>query len=62
MPTPSLIRPHDVILFQGDSITDCGRAQPVGEGLFDATGKGYVTMAGDVASEADVERLLAGLR
>ncbi|MCY3024519.1 MAG: SGNH/GDSL hydrolase family protein [Planctomycetota bacterium] len=26
----------------GDSITDCGRAQPVGEGLFDATGKGYV--------------------
>jgi lysophospholipase L1-like esterase len=26
----------------GDSITDCGRAQPVGEGLFDAICKGYV--------------------
>jgi len=28
----------------GDSITDCGRAQPVGEGLFDALGKGYVSL------------------
>ena len=28
----------------GDSITDCGRAQPVAEGLFDPLGKGYVTM------------------
>jgi lysophospholipase L1-like esterase len=26
----------------GDSVTDCGRALPVGEGLFDAAGKGYV--------------------
>ena len=26
----------------GDSITDCGRTQPVGEGLFEAHGKGYV--------------------
>lgn len=30
------------LLFIGDSITDCGRAQPAGEGLFDALGKGYV--------------------
>lgn len=30
------------LLMIGDSITDCGRAQPVGEGLFDAIGKGYV--------------------
>ena len=27
----------------GDSITDCERARPVGEGLFDALGKGYVS-------------------
>ncbi|HEY3376113.1 MAG TPA: SGNH/GDSL hydrolase family protein [Armatimonadota bacterium] len=26
----------------GDSVTDCGRAQPAGEGLFEAIGKGYV--------------------
>ncbi|MEI8340553.1 MAG: SGNH/GDSL hydrolase family protein [Verrucomicrobiota bacterium] len=26
----------------GDSITDCGRSHPAGEGLFDALGKGYV--------------------
>lgn len=28
----------------GDSITDCGRTQPVGEGLFGALGTGYVSM------------------
>jgi lysophospholipase L1-like esterase len=28
----------------GDSITDCGRKQPVGEGLFDALGHGYVSL------------------
>ena len=27
----------------GDSVTDAGRARPVGEGLFDALGKGYVS-------------------
>ena len=27
----------------GDSITDCGRTQPVGEGLFEAQGRGYVS-------------------
>lgn len=30
------------LLFIGDSITDCERARPVGEGLFGAIGKGYV--------------------
>ncbi len=29
----------------GDSITDGGRARPVGEGLFDALGHGYVAVA-----------------
>lgn len=28
----------------GDSITDCDRAKPAGEGLFDPYGKGYVNM------------------
>lgn len=31
------------VVFIGDSITDCGRAQPVAEGLFDPLGRGYVT-------------------
>ena len=30
------------ILFTGDSITDAGRARPVGEGLWDGVGTGYV--------------------
>lgn len=29
------------LVFIGDSVTDVGRAQPVGEGLFEALGKGY---------------------
>ena len=32
----------DRIVFAGDSVTDMGRAQPKGEGLFDNVGKGYV--------------------
>ncbi len=30
------------VVFIGDSITDAGRAQPVGEGLFDPLGRGFV--------------------
>ena len=33
---------HDKLVMIGDSITDCGRARPVGEGGFDALGHGYV--------------------
>ena len=32
------------LLFLGDSITDAGRTRPVGEGLFDPMGKGYVNV------------------
>ena len=32
------------LLFLGDSITDVGRTRPVGEGLFDPMGKGYVNV------------------
>ena len=38
------LKPHSKLLMIGDSITDCGRARPVGEGLFEATGKGYVAL------------------
>lgn len=33
---------NDRILFAGDSITDMGRGRPVGEGLGDSLGQGYV--------------------
>jgi lysophospholipase L1-like esterase len=38
------IQPGSKLLFIGDSITDCERAKPVGEGLFGAEGKGYVAL------------------
>ncbi|MCE9589518.1 MAG: SGNH/GDSL hydrolase family protein [Planctomycetes bacterium] len=38
------LQKNQKLLFIGDSITDCGRAQPAGEGLFDALGKGYVAL------------------
>jgi lysophospholipase L1-like esterase len=34
----------ETLLFIGDSITDCERAKPAGEGLFGALGKGYVSV------------------
>ena len=37
-----LIHKNAKLVFMGDSITDMGRAQPVGEGLFDPFGRGYV--------------------
>lgn len=33
---------NDRIVFAGDSVTDMESAQPVGEGLFEGVGKGYV--------------------
>lgn len=38
-----LLAPDRKIVFIGDSITDCGRTRPVGEGLFNALGNGYVS-------------------
>ncbi len=37
-----LIQPNSKLLFIGDSITDCGRARPIGEG--DGLGDGYVSL------------------
>lgn len=36
------LQPNQKLLFIGDSITDCGRGKPVGEGRFDGLGNGYV--------------------
>lgn len=36
--------PKSKIVIMGDSITDCGRTQPVGEGLFNAHGHGWVNL------------------
>ncbi len=39
------LQPHSRLLFIGDSITDCGRKRPVGEGVFDqALGDGFVSL------------------
>ena len=37
-----IFEPYDRIVFAGDSVTDMGSDQPVGEGLFDSLGNGYV--------------------
>lgn len=37
-----LLKPNEKLLFIGDSVTDVGRARPVGEGLGGALGQGYV--------------------
>jgi lysophospholipase L1-like esterase len=39
-----LIPAHAKLLMIGDSITDAERARPIGEGLFDAGGNGYVSL------------------
>jgi lysophospholipase L1-like esterase len=39
-----IIEPHSKLVMIGDSITDCERTRPIGEGLFDALGKGYVSL------------------
>jgi 2-hydroxy-3-keto-5-methylthiopentenyl-1-phosphate phosphatase len=37
-----ILEPSQKLLFIGDSVTDCERAKPEGEGLFAALGNGYV--------------------
>ncbi len=38
------LAPKSKLVFIGDSITDCERARPIGEGLFNAIGKSYVSL------------------
>ena len=40
----------------GDSITDVGRTKPVGEGLFEALGKGYVSQVDALLQATDPAR------
>jgi lysophospholipase L1-like esterase len=39
-----LIQASSKLVMIGDSVTDCGRLKPVGEGQIDALGNGYVSM------------------
>jgi lysophospholipase L1-like esterase len=39
-----ILEKNSRLVMIGDSITDCGRARPVGEGLGEALGKGYVAL------------------
>ena len=41
---PLRIEQNSKLVMIGDSITDCERSRPVGEGLFGALGKGYVSL------------------
>jgi lysophospholipase L1-like esterase len=50
------INAHQKLVIIGDSISDCGRAQPVAEGLFDPLGRGWVTMVDALLTVAHPER------
>jgi lysophospholipase L1-like esterase len=39
-----IIQPNSKLVMIGDSVTDCERSRPIGEGLFNALGKGHVSM------------------
>jgi lysophospholipase L1-like esterase len=49
---------YDRIVFAGDSVTDMGRAYPVGEGLFDNVGKSYVRVIENMLAVYYPERLI----
>jgi lysophospholipase L1-like esterase len=49
---PLVIKPGHKLLMIGDSVTDCERARPIGEGLFGAIGKGYVQYVDGLLSTA----------
>ncbi|MBQ9785342.1 MAG: SGNH/GDSL hydrolase family protein [Clostridia bacterium] len=48
----------DRIVFAGDSVTDMGSANPVGEGLFDNVGHGYVRMVENLLAACYPERCI----
>ena len=47
-----LFENNDRIVFAGDSVTDMGSTQPVGEGLFDNLGRGYVRIVENMLAAA----------
>jgi lysophospholipase L1-like esterase len=50
-----LLTPGNKIVFVGDSIMDCGRAQPIGEGLFGALGNGWISFVDGLLNVAHPE-------
>ncbi|RUS48360.1 SGNH/GDSL hydrolase family protein [Cohnella sp. AR92] len=46
------LKQREKLLFIGDSITDCERQRPVGEGLFSPYGKGYVAVVDGLLQSA----------
>jgi len=52
------LAPHSKLVMIGDSVTDCERARPVGEGLFGAIGKGYVANVDALLNAAYPERAI----
>ena len=48
----------DRIIFAGDSVTDCGRKRPYGEGLWEGLGNGYVRQVDSILSCLYPEKLL----
>ncbi len=46
------IAQHSKLVMIGDSVTDCGRVRPIGEGLFGAVGNGYVSLVDALLSAA----------
>jgi len=53
-----LFESNDRIVFAGDSVTDMGSAQPVGEGLFDSLGHSYVRHVENMLASVYPERLI----
>lgn len=51
-----LLESKTKLVMIGDSITDCERARPYGEGLFGAIGKGYVSLVDALLTAAYPER------
>ncbi len=53
-----LIAPRSKLHFIGDSVTDCGRARPVGEMSHDGLGNGFVNMVSALLNATYPERLV----
>ncbi len=47
------LHPGQTLVMIGDSITDCGRARPVGEGYFGELGNGYVALTDALLAASD---------
>ena len=53
-----IINDKEKIVFIGDSVTDAGRKRPVGEGLWEGTGNGYVRVIENFLNVCYPERVI----